>query len=59
MSVRFMTFTAAAALTGLTKKAMDRKVERNVWAEGKHFRLRDGLRYLDLAAYEKWVDTGV
>ncbi len=56
---RFVVFSLAAVITGLTKKAMDRKVERGIWADGKHFRLRDGRRYLDLVAYEKWVDNGI
>ena len=40
----------------MTQKAIRRKIERNVWAEGIHFRRRDGGIFIDLPAVEKWVE---
>lgn len=54
---RFVTITLAAALTGLTEKAIRRKMERNVWLEGKHWRRADGGIYIDMKEYEQWVVT--
>lgn len=54
---RFVTVELAATMTGLTAKAIERKIERGEWAEGIHYRLRDGRRYIDMKAYEKWVEV--
>ena len=56
---RFVTIKLAEAVTGLTEKSIRRKMERNVWVEGKHFRRRDGGVYIDLQEFEKWVDRPV
>ena len=55
---RFVTIPLAESVTGITEKAMRRKMERGVWAEGIHFRKRDGGIFIDLKGVEKWVDTG-
>lgn len=53
---RFVLIPLAATVTGLTVKAIERKIERGVWIEGIHYRLRDGGRWIDLKAIEKWVE---
>lgn len=54
---RFVTIALAAAITGLSEKAIRRKMERNVWLEGKHWRRADGGIYIDMKEYEQWVVT--
>lgn len=53
---RWVTIQLAATLTGLTEKAIRRKIERGVWLQGKHWRKADGRVYLDMAAYERWIE---
>jgi hypothetical protein len=49
----------AAALTGLTQKAIERKIEEGVWVEGQEYhRGPDGLLYVDLEGYDRWVARG-
>lgn len=53
---RFVTIGLAAVRTGLTPKAIERKIERGDWAEGRHYRRApDGRIYVDIEGYEKWV----
>jgi hypothetical protein len=52
---RFVTIKLAAMITGLTEKAIRRKIERGIWLEGKHFRRADGGIYIDIREIEKWV----
>lgn len=52
---RFVTIDLAATLSGLTEKAIRRKIEEGVWAEGKHYRRRDNRVFIDMIEYEKWV----
>jgi hypothetical protein len=54
-TARFVTIELAASLTGLTAKAIRRKMERGIWLEGRHYRKADGRIYIDLRAYEAWV----
>ena len=53
---RFVTVRLAATLTGLTPKAIDRKRERGIWLEGKHWRKVDGNVLIDMKEYERWVE---
>lgn len=54
---RYVRPALASAVTGLTEKAIERKIETGVWVEGIHFKVgQDGLRYIDLLGYEKWVE---
>jgi hypothetical protein len=44
-----------AQMTGYTEKAVRRKIEDGVWAEGLHwFRNPDGRIVLSLSAYQAW-----
>ncbi len=56
---RFVRIRLAAAITGLTEKAIRRKIERGVWLEGKHWRRADGGIYIDTKAVEKWVEVAL
>lgn len=48
----------AAVMLGLTEKAIERKIERGVWVEGKHFARRDGNVFIIIPAVEQWVIKG-
>lgn len=54
---RFVTIELGAAVTGLTEKAIRRKIEDGIWIEGKEYRrqIDDGRIYIDLKGYEAWV----
>lgn len=54
---RFVTVDLFNKLTGLTKKAVYCKISNGIWAEGVHFRRRDGRIFIDMECYEKWVDV--
>ena len=56
-SARFVTIDLAASLTGLTAKAIRRKIEDGVWVEGREYRRQadDRRIYVDLKGYERWV----
>lgn len=55
---RFVTITLAAAITGLTRKAIESKIARRVWLENKHYRKVDGNIWIDTREIEKWVEKG-
>jgi hypothetical protein len=58
--VRLVTIDLASKLTGLSAAAIRGKIRRAQWAQGRHFRKGpDGRIYIDLAAFERWVTTGV
>jgi len=53
-----VTVNLAASLTGLTEKAIRRKID-DKWVEGVHYhRSPDGGIFISLNAYEKWVLGG-
>lgn len=56
-AARFVTIDLAATITGLTEKAIRRKMERGIWLEGKHWRKADGRVWIDTREIERWVET--
>lgn len=57
MSARYVLLTLATQLTGYTVKAMQRKIERGDWIEGKVWvRAPDGRVLIDMVGYHKWVE---
>lgn len=49
----------AEELTGYTVKAMERKIERGQWVEGREWtRAPDGRRMLIVKGYVAWVERG-
>lgn len=57
---RFVTIALASTVTGLTKRAIQGKIDRGVWACGRQYRKGpDGRIYIDLQEFERWVITGV
>jgi hypothetical protein len=57
---RFVTIDLASACTGLTEKAIRKKIEDGVWTEGMEYRRQvdDKRIYIDLQGYAKWVERG-
>jgi hypothetical protein len=55
---RYVLLPLAALVTGYTVKAMERKIERGDWLEGKVWRRApDGRILIDLFGYQKWVES--
>ena len=55
---RYVTIKLAAALTGLTDKAIERKIGDGVWIEGRQYKRRSGRIFIDMRGYEAWVEGG-
>jgi hypothetical protein len=54
---RYVLLHLAERLTGYTVKAMQRKIERGDWVEGKVWvRAPDGRILVDMVGYHKWVE---
>ncbi len=54
---RYVRLPLAESLTGYTVKAMERKIERGDWVEGKVWkRAPDGRIVIDLSGYHQWVE---
>lgn len=57
LPARYVLLPLANALTGYTVKAMERKIERGDWQEGKVWRRApDGHIMIDIAGYHRWVE---
>ncbi len=55
---RYVLLNLATSITGYSIKAMERKIERGDWQEGKVWkRAPDGRICIDLVGYEKWVES--
>ena len=52
-----MLLPLANLLTGYSVKAMERKIERGDWQEGKVWkRAPDGRIVIDIVGYQRWID---
>lgn len=55
---RYVLLPLANTVTGYTVKAMERKIERGDWIEGKVWRRApDGHILIDLVGYENWAKS--
>jgi hypothetical protein len=55
---RYVLLPLANLITGYSVKAMERKIERGDWVEGKVWRRApDGRILVDLIGYQKWVEN--
>jgi len=58
-SANYVTIAVAAKLTGLSEKAIRRKIEEGKWLEGLQFiRSSDGGIFISLKGYDLWVEQG-
>jgi hypothetical protein len=56
----YVTISMAATLTGLTEKAIRRKIEEGRWIDGREFRRSpDGCIFISLRGYTKWVEKAL
>lgn len=54
---RYVLLPLANLITGYTVKAMERKIERGDWPEGKVWkRAPDGRILIDMVGFQKWVE---
>jgi hypothetical protein len=56
VSARFITIELAASLTGFTKRAIESKIHRGDWLEGRHWVKRGGRILIDMQGYERWAE---
>jgi hypothetical protein len=55
---RYVRLPVAHVVTGYSIKAMERKIERGDWQEGKVWiRAPDGRVLIDLVGYHRWVEN--
>jgi hypothetical protein len=55
---RYVLLPLAQMLTGYSVKAMQRKIERGDWQEGKVWKhAPDGRIVIDMVGYHKWVEN--
>lgn len=53
----YVTIKLAALITGLSEKAIRRKIEEGKWVEGREFRKSpDGGIFISVNGYTKWVE---
>lgn len=53
----YVTIPLAAAITGLTEKAIRRKIEDGKWIEGREFRRSpDGGIFISIKGFQQWVE---
>lgn len=58
-SVNLVTVRRAAALTGLSEKAIRRKIEDGKWLHGREwYRSPDDGIFISIDGYTKWVKRG-
>ena len=54
---KYVTIALAAIITGLTEKAIRRKIEEGKWIEGREYRRSpDGGIFISLTGYYQWVE---
>lgn len=57
MTARYIRIPKFVEETGYTARAVETKIHRGVWVEGKHYRRApDGSILIDMEGYEKWVE---
>jgi hypothetical protein len=58
-SARFVTIALAATMTGLSEKAIRRKIEEGKWLVGREvFKSPDGGMFISIKGFEDWVSRG-
>lgn len=57
-SAPYVTVPLAAQMTGLTPKAIRRKIEDGKWIEGKQFRRApDGGIFISIKGFQQWLEA--
>lgn len=59
LPIRYVTLDAYSA-SGYTVKAMQEKISKGIWCQGKEYRKApDGRILVDILGVEKWVEKGL
>lgn len=54
----YVTIKLTALITGLTEKAIRRKMEDGKWIEGREYRRSpDGGIFISMRGFQKWVES--
>lgn len=53
---RYVRIPLASTVTGLSVKAIEKKIEDGVWLEGIQYKRKGREIYIDLKGYEQWVE---
>jgi hypothetical protein len=56
--VNWILATKFSELTGWTADAIQKKIQRGHWIEGRQYCYRDTRLHINLDAYEQWVEKG-
>lgn len=57
MTARYVRIPKFCDETGYTARAVETKIHRGVWAEGRQYRRApDGCIFIDMEGFEKWVE---
>lgn len=55
----YVVIDLAATITGLSTKAIRRKIEDGIWIKGREYRRApDGRIYISIKGYTQWVEAG-
>ena len=55
----YVTIQLASTITGLTEKAIRRKIEDGKWLDGREYRRSpDGGIFISMKGYQAWVEKG-
>jgi hypothetical protein len=55
----YVVISLAAVVTGLSEKAIRRKIEEGIWVEGREYlRGPDGHVYISIKGFTQWVEAG-
>lgn len=55
----YVVIEKAAEITGYTRRAIEEKIARGVWLEGREWvKAPDGRRLISLKGYQQWVERG-
>jgi len=58
MAARYVQIAKFCEETGYTARAVETKIHRGVWVEGRQYRRApDGRILIDMEGYEKWVEN--
>ena len=58
-SAQFVTIAVASLMTGLSEKAIRRKIEEGKWLVGREvFKSPDGGVFVSIQGFENWVGRG-
>lgn len=59
LAAPYVVIEKAAEITGYTRRAIEEKIARGVWLEGREWvKAPDGRRLISLKGFQQWVERG-